>query len=177
MPFTMQDLPTSWVAKVNSMTEEEREREERRLVLGALRSFKLRRASYVRVKGSKADNLAKWTTRGSSYEDNYRTNKDTGGHEFEYRQGYVRKLMAKIWYLNSLKPVTYADPFAEFRKSFGEALTETFGKELGETVKVRKTFTNSFSYIESDSFKLELPLYEARIRKQRQQLSRSGRRR
>jgi hypothetical protein len=175
MPFTIDDLPATWVAKVNKMTPDELKREERRLVLGARRGFKLRRAGYVRNQ-TKPDNLAKWATRGSSYEDNYRRNTDKNGHEFEHRQGLVRKLMAKVWYLNYLKSVPDLDPFAEFRKAFAEVLTEAFGEELDEAVKVRKAFTNSSVYVESDSFKIELPLYEARLRKQRQQLSRGSRR-
>jgi hypothetical protein len=158
------------------MTEDERKREERNLVLGALRGYKRRRASYVRAH-SKPDSLAKWTTRGSSYEDNYRRNPDKGGHEFSYRQGLVRRLMAKVWYLNHLKSVPDLDPFAGFRKSFGEVLTDAFKQEFGEPVRVRKALTNSDIYFESESFKLELPLYEGRMRRQRDQLSRSGRRR
>lgn len=177
MPFTVDELPAGWVAKVNKMTEEERAREAQSITLGALRSFKRRRASYVNAQGAKADSLAKWTTRGSSYEDNYRRSTDKNGHEFEYRQSLVRRQMAKVWYLNHLKPVPDLDPFAEFRKNFAEILTEAFGDELGEPVKVRKTLTNSDIYPESDSFKLELPLYEARTRRNRQMLSRSGRRR
>ncbi|TAL15044.1 hypothetical protein EPN95_00870 [Patescibacteria group bacterium] len=176
MPFTVQDLPAGWVAKVNNMTENERKLVEHRLIVGVVRNFKLRRASYVRTH-SKPDNLQKWATRGSSYEDNYRKTPDKGGHEFYYRQGLVRRFMAKIWYLNSLRTKPDLDPFARLRASLSEEFTKAFGTELGETVRVRKTLTNSDVYRESDSFKLELPLYEARVRKQRQLLSRSGRRR
>lgn len=176
MSFTMHDLPASWVAKVNSMTVDERKREERRLAQGAVRGFKRRRAGYVRAQ-AKPDNLAKWATRGSSYEDNYRRTPDKNGHEFEYRQGLVRRLMAKVWYLNHLKPVPALDPFEAFRKTFGELLTKTFADEFGEPVRIRKAITNSDIYIESPSFKIELPLYEGRMRRQRQLLSRSGRRR
>lgn len=176
MQFTVDNLPASWVAKVNRMTEEERKCEQRNLVLGALRSFKRRRASYVRAQ-RKPDSLAKWTTRGSSYEDNYRRDSDTGGREFTLRQGNVRKLMAKVWYLNYLKPLPDLDPFDWFRKAFGEALTEAYRVEFGEPVRVRKTLTNSDIYAESESFKLELPLYEARARAEIRSMSRAGRRR
>ncbi len=176
MQFTIANLPASWVAKVNGMTEEERKREERNLVLGALRSFNRRRASYVRAH-EEPDSVAKWTTRGSAYEDNYRKNPDKGGHEFLYRQGLVRNLMAKVWYMNHVRPVPDADPFAWFRKAFGEVLTEAYRVEFGEPVQVRKAITNSDVYAESESFKLELPLYESRMRKNRQYLSRTGGRR
>jgi hypothetical protein len=179
VPFAVEDLPDSWVKKVKGMKkkDEELEREERKLARGVVRSTKRRRASHVRVQDKDAKTLPEWLIRGTSYEDNYRLNTETNGRELINRQPFVRRVMAKVWYLNSLRTKPTTDPFKRFRDTLSELFTKAYSDELGEPVRVRQTTSNTFVYPESPSFKLELPVYERRMHRQRQLLARSGRRR